>query len=243
VNAVVLEGMLEAIGCSHTKASGGREAVALAATQQYAAILMDVQMPDMDGWTATQLIRRAEAGQRHTTIIALTADAAEIHRKKCTEAGMDDFLSKPLTLQALHNALSRWLPSATVESSRAAVPAAASHLSVETLTRITALERRGSGRLFQRVVTIFTETSGRQIDAIEAAAVAGDYPVVRAQCHSLKSAAAHVGADRLARLVMDIERAAEGNDVARVQVLVAALQSAGAAAREALQVEIARRIA
>ena len=95
VNAAVFEGMLDELGCSHATVNSGREAVSLAATRQFDAILMDVQMPDMDGWAATALIRRAEPPQVHTPIIALTADASEAHRQQCLRAGMDDFLSKP----------------------------------------------------------------------------------------------------------------------------------------------------
>ena len=88
VNVAVIQGMLEELGCSHIQAPAP-EAVALANTQSFSAILMDIQMPDMDGWTATKLIRQREVGGRHTPIIALTADAASTHRQRCIEAGMD----------------------------------------------------------------------------------------------------------------------------------------------------------
>jgi signal transduction histidine kinase/ligand-binding sensor domain-containing protein/CheY-like chemotaxis protein/HPt (histidine-containing phosphotransfer) domain-containing protein len=242
VNAAVFQGMLEEIGCTHTVVTG-REAVALAGAQLYGAMLMDVQMPDMDGWTATKLIRRAEAGLRHTPIIALTADAAESHRRRCEEAGMDDFLAKPVTLIDLFQTLARWLPRQMPQMTLAASTAESGSLSKDTLSQITELERRGQGGLLARVTTIFVESSGRQIDAILAATARGDMPTVGSQCHSLKSAAAHVGAGALAHLAIEIERASSANDASRVIALTAGLRAAGMAACEALQAEIARRTA
>jgi len=236
VNAAVFEGLLDEIGCSHTTVANGRAAVALAGSESYGAILMDVHMPDMDGWMATRLIRRAEAGIRHTPIIALTADAALSHRQRCREAGMDDFLAKPLTLEDLRSVLARWLPPALDLSD--AAPFAA--LSSETVSRIRAMERGGRGGLLTRVTTLFVESSGRQIDAIMAAVATLNLPAIRAQCHPLKSAAAHVGADRLAGLVVDLERAATDAELARVALLADGLRAARAAAVDALQTELAR---
>ncbi|MGO8854890.1 MAG: two-component regulator propeller domain-containing protein [Steroidobacteraceae bacterium] len=237
VNAAVFEGLLDEIGCSHTTVANGREAVALAGAESYGAILMDVHMPDMDGWTATELIRRAEAGIRHIPIIALTADAAESHRQRCREAGMDDFLTKPLALEELRSALARWLPTAVDDVS---YPAATETLCAETVSRIRGMGRGGRGGLLARIATLFVESSSRQIDAIMAAVADGNLPIIRAQCHSLKSAAAHVGADGLARLAVNLERAANAEDLARVAFLADALRSARVAAVEALQTELAK---
>jgi signal transduction histidine kinase/ligand-binding sensor domain-containing protein/FixJ family two-component response regulator/HPt (histidine-containing phosphotransfer) domain-containing protein len=236
VNAAVFEGLLDEIGCSHTTVADGREAIALAGAESYGAILMDVHMPDMDGWTATGLIRRAEAGIRHTPIIALTADAAESHRQRCREAGMDDFLAKPLALEELRSALARWLPAALDDPPSAAPEP----LCAQTLSRIRGMERGGSGGLLTRVATMFIEMSGRQIDTIIAAAAERNLPVISAQCHSLKSAAAHVGADGLARLAVNLERAAATADLAHVVFLADALRSARVAAVGALRTELAK---
>jgi signal transduction histidine kinase/DNA-binding NarL/FixJ family response regulator len=236
VNAAIFEGLLNEIGCSHTTVTGGREAVALAIARLYGAILMDVHMPGMDGWTATGLIRRAEGALRHTPIIALTADAAESHRLRCMEAGMDDFLVKPLALQTLHAALKRWLPAAADEPAQAPKDT----LTATTLSRIREMERAGRGDFLERVAAIFAETSNRQIDAILAAGADGNMPVVSAQCHSLKSASGHVGADGLARLAIEVERAADTMDAARVTSLAGGLHSARATAVDALRKELAK---
>ncbi len=235
VNAAVFEGQLDEIGCAHKTATDGREAVALAGAQNFAAILMDVHMPEMDGWTASTLIRRAEAGLRRTPIIALTADVAESHRQRCREAGMDDFLAKPLLLEDLHATLSRWLPVAA-----ATAPGAPATLSADAVSRMRQMGRDGDNRFIQRVARLFDETSATQIDAILAAVADGDLPAISERCHSLKSASAQVGADGLARLALETERAANTRDTARVAALTSGMRAARIAAIGAFNGELAR---
>jgi PAS domain S-box-containing protein len=92
----------------------GKQAVTAVATCNYELVFMDMRMPEMDGLTATRVIRLAERGSgRHVIIVALTANALEGDRAACIDAGMDDFLAKPLQLDALRAALERWLPKAT----------------------------------------------------------------------------------------------------------------------------------
>jgi signal transduction histidine kinase/ActR/RegA family two-component response regulator len=104
-NRLLLEVFLGANGFAPELASGGEEAVQLAATRQYDAILMDLQMPEVDGYSATRRIRATEPAGRHTPIIALTASVTKGTREKCLEAGMDDYLSKPLDLRKFKSLL------------------------------------------------------------------------------------------------------------------------------------------
>lgn len=94
----------------------GRDAVSAVASGTYSLVLMDWQMPELDGLDATRAIRRAETSEahvapRHIPIIAMTANSLQGDRETCLEAGMDDYLAKPITIAELHAALSRWLPS------------------------------------------------------------------------------------------------------------------------------------
>ncbi len=228
VNAAVFEGLLDEIGCSYTTVTAGREAVALASTQNYAAVLMDIHMPDMNGWTATELIRRAEGDLRHTPVIALTADPTETHRQRCRDAGMDDFLTKPLALESLRAALARWLPVADRSET----------LGSAAVARIRSMEQNGRGGFLQRLATAFVDTSARQVETIHAALVARDLLTIGTQCHTLKSAAAHVGAERLSRLAVELERAANAGDLAQTSALTAGLGAARMAAIEALRAEL-----
>jgi hypothetical protein len=114
-NRFLLEVFLRRHGFDPQLASGGEEAVRLALDENFDAILMDLQMPDIDGYTATRRIRAAEIKGRHTPIIALTASLGEETRTKCLEAGMDEHLTKPLDLRRFKIILNRFLNRPPVE--------------------------------------------------------------------------------------------------------------------------------
>ncbi|MEM8883146.1 MAG: ATP-binding protein [Planctomycetota bacterium] len=105
----VVEEMLTHIGCDVETAADGRSAVSAATTGRFDAVLLDCQMPIMDGYEVTARIRQLEGGGRHTPIIAMTASVMTGQRERCLAAGMDDFLGKPIDLPRLHAALNRWI--------------------------------------------------------------------------------------------------------------------------------------
>ena len=107
INLLVAQRMLEQIGFDVDFAANGHDAVDACLTHDYAAVLMDSQMPGMGGNEATRAIRRAEGESRHTPIIALTAAAMQVDRERAFEAGVDDYLSKPVALEDLESALAR----------------------------------------------------------------------------------------------------------------------------------------
>ncbi|MCP9446985.1 MAG: response regulator [Nitrospira sp.] len=113
VNQKVAVKMLEKLGCRVDVAGNGKEAVEAIERIRYTLVFMDCQMPEMDGFEATRIIREREGTARHTPIIAMTANAMAEDRDACLNAGMDDFVSKPVTTQALVAVLNRWLPSET----------------------------------------------------------------------------------------------------------------------------------
>ena len=109
VNQTVATRMLERWGCRVDVVGDGRQAIEAVARVTYDVVLMDVQMPEMDGFDATVAIRQQEAGTgRRVPIVAMTAHAMDGDRDRCLEAGMDDYLPKPVTSQALLQAVSRW---------------------------------------------------------------------------------------------------------------------------------------
>jgi len=108
VNQFVIKKILEELGCKATLVNDGLEALSAWQEQRYDMILMDIQMPNMDGISATRAIRKREAGQSHIPIIAITANALSSDRQRCMEAGLDDYLSKPYRMSELTTILERW---------------------------------------------------------------------------------------------------------------------------------------
>jgi two-component system sensor histidine kinase/response regulator len=116
VNQMIARRMLERLGYAVTVARNGREAVDQARTTRFDAVLMDVQMPEMNGLEATQAIRSMEQGGPRLPIIALTANAMQGDQAQCLAAGMDAYLTKPVDMQALERTLRERLDAATPES-------------------------------------------------------------------------------------------------------------------------------
>ncbi len=110
INQTVAVKMLERVGVRAEVAHDGQQAVEMVARERYAAVLMDCQMPRLDGYGATAEIRRLEGAERHTPIIAMTANAMKGDRERCLEAGMDDYLAKPVTPPRLRSVIERWVP-------------------------------------------------------------------------------------------------------------------------------------
>jgi signal transduction histidine kinase/DNA-binding response OmpR family regulator/HPt (histidine-containing phosphotransfer) domain-containing protein len=221
VNQEVARAMLQALGCSIDLAVDGAEAVAAHQAATYDVILMDCQLPDVDGYEATQRIRRLETERgtepthedvkpEHVPIVAMTAHAMQGDRERCLAAGMDDYMSKPFTRQELSDVLHRWLPhspvSATTEVSGPGRRSVKPLIDVAALDDIRALERSGSPGLLVKVLTLYLGESSRLTAMILDAAKTGDAPAMCRAAHRLKSASANVGAHRLASLCGSLEQ-------------------------------------
>jgi PAS domain S-box-containing protein len=115
VNQKLVLRLLEKAGLKADVVANGSQAVAAIGKTAYDLILMDCQMPEMDGFEATAEIRRLEGSARHTTICALTAHAMAGDRERCLDAGMDDYISKPLTIGVLHKKIAHWIQSQNLE--------------------------------------------------------------------------------------------------------------------------------
>lgn len=111
INQEVTQGILELMGFEVDLAENGREALERHDTHEYDIILMDIQMPEIDGYEATKKIRTREKDAKRTPIIALTANALAGDKEKCLKAGMDDYISKPVEAEKLEDILQRYLPS------------------------------------------------------------------------------------------------------------------------------------
>jgi signal transduction histidine kinase/ActR/RegA family two-component response regulator len=125
VNRLVAVHVLERCGFRSHVVNDGREALQALSSQRYDAVLMDCQMPDIDGYEATRELRRRENGGRHTPVIAMTAHAMTGDRERCIEAGMDDYIAKPVRMQTLNDVLRRWIDEADEPAWASPVTAAA----------------------------------------------------------------------------------------------------------------------
>ncbi|MFO0732609.1 MAG: response regulator [Nitrospiraceae bacterium] len=212
VNREVASGMLELLGCTVHMVENGREAVEAAATQSFDLILMDCQMPGMDGFTATQQIRRMEEkGQLsiHTPIVALTANAMEGDRDLCLKAGMDDYLAKPFSLEQLAEALSHWTQPHAVPPETPSPPTDQPHDSVpfdlQAWNQIRDLQKQGGPDLLIKVLTQYLKDSRELVDQIREAATTGNSRILFEAAHRLKSSSAQLGALALAARCGELE--------------------------------------
>jgi len=230
VNQAVALAMLGGLGCQVVVANNGRLAIEAWQNDSYALILMDCQMPEMDGFTATTVIREIErsdslrgtvrAGLRRIPIIALTANAMEGDRDRCLLAGMDDYLTKPFTREQLRAALVNWLPASTETFDAAAMqseldvpndglPATekpiAAAVNLKDLDAIRALQGDQGGDLLQQVIRLYLDSSVELLREMEKAHGENDAPSLQRAVHTLKSSSASVGARKLAELCKELE--------------------------------------
>ncbi|MNS89307.1 Signal transduction histidine-protein kinase BarA [compost metagenome] len=221
INQEIALAMLEDSGYEATSADNGRRALALWERYPFDVILMDCQMPEMDGFEATRRLRRMESeqGRSRTPIIALTANAILGDRELCLDAGMDDYLAKPYTRAALLALLARWRPSPsapapaeTVETvETAAAPGAI--LDAAALQNLRAMRRPGRPDVLGRIIDLFYSDAPRLLGQLEVAAEASDAAALQLAAHTLKSSCANVGALGLSATCREIEQYARGNDV------------------------------
>ena len=204
VNREVAVGMLESLGCVVRTAENGWLALEEMNNDAYDAVLMDCQMPVMDGLTATAELRRREqnAGGARLPIIALTANAMEGERERCLAAGMDDFLSKPFSQQQLAALLKRWLALHVMPESERRDGALLPLIDPGVLRNIAALARPA---LLESMIDLYMKHSPPLIAAIEQAAASGQVEALQVALHTFKSSTANLGGMRLATLTKECE--------------------------------------
>ncbi len=222
VNQEVIRGMLEPTGCQIDLVGNGRDAIEIFSVHRFDLILMDCQMPVLDGYATTRAIREIETEwglerdgrPARVPIIAITAHAMAGEQEKCLTAGMDDYLSKPFSQAQLRSAMARWLrapvgPGSDLASprSRPQRPSGRSAAAVDskTLDDLRKMQGQHSSDLLQRAIGIYLERLPEQIEVLEEAVREADADEIRGVAHSLKSSSATLGATRLASLCADLE--------------------------------------
>ncbi len=240
----IAAGMLEMLGCKSEVAANGRVAVQAFRNKSWDLILMDCNMPEMDGYEATAVIRGLEAERgRRVPIVAMTANTQAVDIEKCLSAGMDDHLSKPLTLDNLTARLQRWLadldvvapPSgALVHTSAAATLPGDGPIDQVVIARL----REALGGVIGQTIRPFLEDMPGYLDELTAAVLVEDSEALRRVAHAIKGAAWNFGALELAALAKQMESLAEAQQVDHAGHLVPGLRSQYALVRQALQLEL-----
>jgi len=252
VNQDVAQELLNEAGLHADVASNGAEALRLITDTPYDLVLMDVQMPVMDGLAATQAIR-ALPGRERTPILAMTASAFAEDRQQCLDAGMDDHVAKPVDPEALYAALLKWLPERRDSPSTEVAPPAANppivDASHDALLQIVGLDAqaglhrvRGKWASYIRLLRLYVDSHQNDMPRLRECHAEGKFEEAQRIAHSLKGASAALGAVAVQGLAADLEgvlrMGAPRADSERLSTLVEAEQVALVAALRAALPEV-----
>ncbi len=243
-NQRVAQIYVQRVGCNVTLAANGKEALAVTEFNRFDLVLMDVQMPIMDGLEATRRIREQElAKRRRTPIVGLTASATPQQTEACLAAGMDDVLEKPIDRERLISLLDRLAPSAAFqtgapESRPAAVGKdSAPEISLARFRDIT----MDDPVLARGLVVSFGESVRKSIAGIESGLAVGDLKEVQRAAHTLVGSSANLGATRLGAVAEAMEDAANRQDRVAVMQLLDAARRRFEAAQKSFEAQIANQ--
>ncbi len=266
VNREVAIGMLEQLGYQVEVAENGRQALLATEQHSFDLVLMDCQMPEMDGLTATAEIRRRDSGtdRGRLPIIALTANAMRGDREQCLAAGMDDYLTKPYTQQQLQEIIHKWLnrpmpagsapapghgtaAASQTSSSPVAVPPSESvegvpalSIDLKALDAIRALQRPNRPDVLASVLRKYLDNSRDSVDALRDALRANNPAGLQAVAHRLKSSSAQLGALALAARCKELELMGASKNLIDAERVLAELHREYAVACTAFRTEIAK---
>ncbi len=249
LNREVANGILASLGLSVDTANHGGQALEMLRTRHFDAVLMDCEMPVMDGFSATAEIRRAESAGSRIPIIALTADATAAGREACLEAGMDDYLAKPFRREALHATLARWLgrdaaagPAAPAGKSAGmqAAPANEPILDTATLEALRALPRNGARDMLCHIGEMYLNDSRGLVASIEKSLSAANSADLARAAHAWRSYNGNVGAHGLAHLCRELEDAARQGDFAAAREIYVRVGALHLRVRDELQYAMRR---
>ncbi len=241
VNQKVAVHMLAKLGYQADVVASGLEALEALARIPYPLVLMDCQMPELDGYAATTAIREREGTGRHTPIIAMTAGAMAGDRERCLAAGMDDYISKPVRVEELGAVLARWLPnSAAAPEPASGLPntrdtSVDSSVDPRVLAKIGDPVEGGDPAFLRDLVATFQQETPALLQAIQSAATRGEATGLVHPAHTLRGSAAYLGAARLAAICGRLERLGGGGTTEGLAELVDQLDREVHQVQEALE--------
>jgi signal transduction histidine kinase/ligand-binding sensor domain-containing protein/CheY-like chemotaxis protein/HPt (histidine-containing phosphotransfer) domain-containing protein len=245
LNREVAIGILSSLGLQVDTANDGRQALQALQGRHFDAVLMDCEMPVMDGFSATAALRRGEPAGTHIPIIALTADATAAGREACLAAGMDDYLAKPFRREALHATLARWLGSNPGHSiaeggARETEQLSDAILDGATLCALRALPRSGSKDMLSHIGELYLLDSRGLVASIEESLGNGNSAELARAAHAWRSYNGNIGAHGLARLCRELEDTARQGDFGAARDVYGRIRTLHVRVREELESEMRR---
>ena len=225
VNQKVAVRQVHKLGYEADVAGNGLEALEALRRIPYDLVFMDCQMPEMDGFQATAEIRKLEGDNKHTPIVAMTANALEGDREKCLLAGMDGYISKPVRIRDLEEVLARW---------DVVVDAAA-------LTAIRELGGADDPGFLDGLISDFREDSSKQLEALRGAVQSGNAKALELAAHALKGSSGNMGVRRMQALCLRLESIGKSGAVEGTAGLMEALEGELVRAKAALEAEQSKR--
>ncbi len=222
---------LQQLGYMSHAVSTGKEAIEAVERNAYRLILMDCQMPEMDGYEATRIIRKSDALKgRHTPIIAMTANALEEDRNACIAAGMDDYIAKPVDIEHLFEVLDHWLAGTVQEKKATAPPKEASKektpapptglLDPKALENLRKLVGQDDPDFFVSFIDNFLVNTAKLLKDLYSAAEQENRTVIHRTAHTLKSSSASCGAVQFSGLCKQLELVARTSEMPEIHQLV-----------------------
>jgi len=243
VNAECMRAMLVALGFEVEHAQDGAEAIGRSATRGFDLILMDAEMPQIDGLEATRRIRAREAAQgTRQPIVCVTANRIDSYRERCAQAGMDDFVAKPVGPSALLAVLARWLSPhrrsngalGQANGAERPLPRPSGPIDWGQVESLRSVDPGGVNGILGKAIGLYLEHAPKLIERILTYRVTGDLTDVQRAAHSLRSSSASLGAAEVARLSETIEAAAAKSDFEIIDSVAAALETEYRRAERAL---------
>ena len=227
-NQQVALAILKKLGFRADAVANGKEAIQALEMIPYDLVLMDVQMPEMDGLEATSQIRNPQSPVRNhdIPIIAMTAHAIKGDREKCLEGGMDDYVSKPVEPQELVEAIERQI-AGSVQAAESTATVKKARPEKEAFNRSALLGRLGGDEeLFKKVIAVFMKDIPDQLEELKQGLSHKDASLVERQAHRIKGASANVGAQALSDVAFETEMAGREGNLDRAAPLVGNLEQA-----------------
>jgi len=227
VNEMVALAMLARLGFTADPVPNGARAIEALQATNYDLVLMDCEMPVLDGYEATRRIRNAAFGALNprVPIIAVTANAMPGDRERCIRSGMDDYLAKPIDPDELASALTKWIGQHAALQEHVETTAVSAKRVDEVFDRASLMKRlSGNEVLAQRLITEFLGDTPSQLLILRNLLEAGDTPGARRQAHKLKGAAATLSAGALREVAFQAEQAAMAGQLEKLGDLLATME-------------------